>query len=69
LHRADQRLLQRHPTGFSRPRNSDRVENSRALRLDDGLHNARFESLLGRDALDHFVMHFDQRAKTITLGT
>ena len=31
--------------------------------------NMRYESLLGRDALDHFVMHFDQRARTVTLGT
>lgn len=32
-------------------------------------HNEEVESLLGRDALDSFVMHFDQRARTITLGT
>jgi hypothetical protein len=31
--------------------------------------NMRYESLLGRDALEHFVMHYDQRARTVTLGT
>jgi hypothetical protein len=31
--------------------------------------NQWLDSLLGRDALDQFVMHFDQRARVLTLGT
>lgn len=30
--------------------------------------NQWLDSLLGRDALDHFIMHFDQRARILTLG-
>jgi hypothetical protein len=30
-------------------------------------HNAGIESLLGRDVLEHFVMHFDQRRRELTL--
>ena len=35
---------------------------------EPGPHNHMYESLLGRDALDHFVMTFDQKARTITFG-
>lgn len=30
--------------------------------------NQWLDSLLGRDALDHFIMHFDQRGRVLTLG-
>lgn len=32
-------------------------------------HAEDFESLLGRDALNEFVLHFDQAGEIITLGT
>jgi hypothetical protein len=35
---------------------------------EPGTHNQRIESLLGRDALSHFLLAFDQGAKTFTLG-
>jgi hypothetical protein len=37
------------------------------LYLAEPPHNQEFESLLGRDALAHFVMHFDQRGRTVSL--
>lgn len=35
---------------------------------DIAAHNVGLESLLGRDALEHFAVYFDRRAQVITLG-
>lgn len=34
--------------------------------VGDPSHNMNFESLLGRDVLESFVMHFDQKAQSVT---